>query len=86
MSDVTVFDRRQVLAGAASFAATALLPSLIAAAPVESAVTGPERLTDWTIDDMFGLYPRYSQAIGYGRPSREPALAAADPLERLFFA
>lgn len=34
-------------------------------------------LTDWHIDDMWGVYPRPSEPIGYGRPHGDGELIAA---------
>jgi hypothetical protein len=75
-------DRREFVTLLASTAGVALvpMPSLIAAAPVSGSVTGP-RLADWRIDDVFGGYPRYSEAIGYGRTAA--AHGPADPLFEL---
>ena len=80
-------DRREFIGAVASSAAVVLVPqpSLVAAGPVAHAVTGPERLCDWTIDDMFGVYPRYADPIGYGR-MREAALPSDDPFAALGFA
>lgn len=75
-------DRREFIAGVASAAGTALIPapSLAAATPVATAVTGP-KLADWSIDDAFGLFPRYAEPIGYGRPCG--AHGPAEPLDAL---
>jgi hypothetical protein len=45
------------------------------------------KLADWTIDDMWGVYPRPSESIGYGRPrgDGEP-LAAVHPVDWQFLA
>lgn len=79
-------DRREFISMSSAAAAVALLPlpSLVVAGPVANAVTGP-LLNDWTIDDMFGVYPRYAQAIGFGRPAPEH-VATTDTLDRLFYA
>jgi hypothetical protein len=62
---------RRVLMGAA-VAASAVsmlpLPASVAAAVASPFGKSPERLTDWTIDDMWGVYPRYAERIDYGRP------------------
>ena len=77
-------DRREFITTTAVAAATALLPlaSIAHAAPVENAVTGSKPLQDWTIDDMWNVYPRYADPIAYGR-----ALAVndvpTDPLQEL---
>lgn len=80
-------DRREFIAVVASSAGVVLVPapSLVAAGPLADAITGPERLADWTIDDMFGAYPRYADPIGYGR-RRETAPPRDDPFEALGFA
>ena len=80
-------DRREFIRAAAGTATVVLVPvpSLVAAGPVETAVTGPALLSDWTIDDMFGVYPRYADAIGYGKPEAE-TLEVRDPFEALGFA
>jgi hypothetical protein len=71
-------DRREFLGAAAAVALTPAA-SLMPTGPVAAAVTGPERLCDWTIDDQWNAYPRYAAPIGYGRrtaverPSVHPA-------------
>lgn len=59
-------DRRDFLAGTGTALAVAALPT---AALARATQDGPPRelLTDWTIDDVWGLYPRYADAIGFGR-------------------
>lgn len=81
MSDWNL-NRRVFVSGIAGAAGVALvpMPSLVAATPVAAAVTGP-KLADWTVDDVCGLYPRYSQAIGYGRPAA--GHGPAEPLDAL---
>ena len=59
------------------------MPVAFAAAEPAVGDTAPRaKLTDWHIDDMWGVYPRPSEPIGYGRPQGdgEPvaAVAAAD--------
>ena len=82
MSDTT-FDRRDFIVGVGAVAVTACLPVALAAAePAIGDMTPRATLTDWHIDDMWGVYPRPSEAIGYGRPHRDgevvAAVAAAD--------
>jgi hypothetical protein len=62
-------DRREFLGAAGGVFAAAFTPlaSIVPAGPVAAAVSGPELLNDWTIDDMWGVNPRYADAIGYGR-------------------
>jgi hypothetical protein len=83
MSDTTLH-RREFIAGAGALAAVACLPVTLAAAePAVGGSTPRATLTDWHIDDMWGVYPRPSEAIGYGRPHGDgevvvAAVAAAD--------
>jgi len=82
MSD-TKSDRRDFIVGAGALAIAASLPvALAAAAPAVGDATPRAKLTDWHIDDMWGVYPRPSEAIGYGRPHGDgevvAAVAAAD--------
>jgi hypothetical protein len=76
-------DRREFIV-AAGTAAVAFTPiaSLVQAAPaVPAAAPHADLLADWTIDDMWGVYPRPHEAIGYGRPREDgERLAAVDPI------
>jgi hypothetical protein len=75
---VTTLDRREFLAGAGSVAALACLPiALATAAPAIGHATPHAMLADWHVDDMWGVYPRPSEAIGYGRPYGDGELLAA---------
>jgi hypothetical protein len=88
MSDTT-FDRREFIVGAAALAAAACLPvALATAAPAVGAAAPQATLADWHIDDMWGVYPRPSEPIGFGRPrgdgdERTP-LAAVQPADLQF--
>lgn len=74
----TTFDRRELIAGAGALLAAACLPVALAAAePAVGDATPRATLTDWHIDDMWGVYPRPHEAIGYGRPHGDGALVAA---------
>ena len=82
MSDTT-FDRREFLVGAGAFAVAAGVPIALATAePAVGDATPRATLTDWHVDDMWGVYPRPHEAIGYGRPRGDgevvAAVAAAD--------
>ena len=46
------------------------------AAPPAGDATARAQLADWHIDDMWGVYPRPSEAIGYGRPRGDGELVA----------
>lgn len=79
----TTFDRRELIIGAGAVALASALPVAFAAAePAVGDATPRAMLTDWHIDDMWGVYPRPSEAIGYGRPHGDgevvAAVAAAD--------
>ena len=72
-----VVNRRVFLGSAAAASAVSLLPlpATAAAAPAAAAPL----LGDWTIDDMWGVYPRYADAIAYGRPADVDV--AVDPID-----
>jgi hypothetical protein len=77
MSDAT-FDRREFIIGAGALAVAASLPIALAAAePAIGDATPRATLTDWHVDDMWGVYPRPHEAIGYGRPHGDGELVAA---------
>lgn len=45
------------------------------------------QLADWHVDDMWGVYPRPHEAIGYGRPRGDgERLAAVHPADLPFVA
>lgn len=75
-----VLDRRQFMLGLGAVAAASVLPLTVAAGgagPAEPA------LTDWTIDDMWGVYPRYADRIPFGR-QREESAARPAPADEHF--
>jgi hypothetical protein len=77
MSDRNL-DRRELLVGAGALAVAACLPvALATAAPPVGPTTSHATLADWHIDDMWGVYPRPSEPIGYGRPHGDGGLIAA---------
>jgi hypothetical protein len=78
MSDTT-FDRREFIfsAGAALTAAACLPVALAVVEPALGDTTPRATLTDWHVDDMWGVYPRPSEPIGYGRPHGDGELVAA---------
>ena len=76
MSSTTV-DRRVFIGSAGALAVVASLPVALAAAePAVGDATPRATLTDWHIDDMWGVYPRPSEPIGYGRPHGDGELVA----------
>jgi hypothetical protein len=73
----TTLDRREFLAGAGAVAAVACLPiALATAAPAVGYATPHATLAAWHVDDMWGVYPRPSEAIGFGRPHGDGELVA----------
>jgi hypothetical protein len=84
----TTLDRREFIAGAGALAAATCLPVALAVAePAVGSVTPHATLTDWHVDDMWGVYPRPSEAIGYGRPRGDgELLAAVHPADLQFMA
>lgn len=78
MSSDATLDRREFIAGAGAVAAAACLPIALAAAePAVGSAEPRAMLADWHVDDMWGVYPRPHEAIGYGRPHGDGELAAA---------
>jgi hypothetical protein len=74
----TSLDRREFIVGASALAiATSLPVALAAAEPAVGDATPRATLADWHIDDMWGVCPRPSEPIGYGRPHGDGELAAA---------
>ena len=78
MSATPDLDRREFLVGAgATLVASALPLALAVAAPPTGDPTPRAQFADWHIDDMWGVYPRPSEAIGYGRPRGDGELVAS---------
>ena len=80
------WDRRELIAAVAGAAAVAYLPfgSLAAAVPAVGATEREGLLADWTIDDQWGVYPRYD-AIPQAPTHREDQrLAAVHPADLQF--
>jgi hypothetical protein len=75
------FDRRRFIGAGLSLS---VLPasSLVPHGQASAAVSGPELVHDWTIDDQWIGYPRYNEAIGYGRqqPFVRPKVHPADDM------
>jgi hypothetical protein len=84
MSTTTrLYDRREILAAAASAAA-------IACIPVPSLATPPlggerrEPLADWSIDDQWGVVPRWDAIPSVPQHREDPALASVHPVDAQF--
>jgi hypothetical protein len=88
----TTLDRREFIAAVGAVAATACVPvALATATPAVGAATPSATLADWHVDDMWGVYPRPSEPIGYGRPRGDgdecaATLAAVHPVDWQFVA
>lgn len=88
MSATFGLDRREFLAGAAATGLAVTLPVALArAVPAVGGPTPSAKLADWHVDDMWGVFPRPHEAVGFGRPrgDGEP-LAAVDPVDIGFVA
>jgi hypothetical protein len=86
MSARRTLDRREFVAAAAAATGASCLPLGFAARAIAGprAEAGP-RVDDWTIDDMWGVYPRPSEPIGFGRPRGDgEQLAAVHPVDAHF--
>lgn len=85
---VTILDRREFISTAGAAAAVACLPVALAVAVPSVGEAAPQAtLADWTIDDMWGVYPRPSEPIGYGRPRGDgESLAVVQPVDLQFLA
>jgi hypothetical protein len=78
MSATPGIDRREFLVGAGAAVVGSALPlTLAVAVPATGDTTPRAQLADWHIDDMWGVYPRPSEAIGYGRPRGDGDLFAS---------
>jgi hypothetical protein len=58
-------------------AVTCLPVALATAEPAVGDVAPRATLADWHNDDMWGVYPRPSEPIGYGRPHGDGELQAS---------
>ena len=77
MSASTSLDRRELLVGAGVAIVASVLPVALAVAAPQAGDTAPRaKLADWHIDDMWGVCPRPSEGIGYGRPRGDGELIA----------
>jgi len=82
------WDRREFMGTVAASALGALVPivatSLTPARVCAAATTksGSELLADWTIDDMFGVWPRYADPIPHACTPTED-VPTAEPLDAI---
>ena len=75
-------DRREFVGTVGVAAVTAFLPLAVGAQSPVRSTSSREILSDWTIDDMWGVYPRYADPIGYGR-AHDDFDGALEPLAAL---
>lgn len=76
-----LIDRRTFVGALAAVSAVSLLPSAShAVGAFGPAGAASPLLSDWTIDDMWGVYPRYADPIAYGRPATDVDVAV-DPID-----
>jgi len=81
-----LFDRREILAVAASAATVAWLPFRSLATAALGAHEQAERLLDWSIDDQWGVVPRWDAIPSVPRQSDEARLAAVSAVDAPFLA
>jgi hypothetical protein len=84
MSADNRFDRREFIVAAASAAAVAYVPFGSLAAPAVGAAQPTELLADWSIDDQWGVIPRWDAIPCTPRQADDPRLAAAHPADLNF--
>ena len=81
-----LYDRREILAAAASAAAVASLPLRSLATPALGAPEVREPLADWSIDDQWGVVPRWEAIPSVPQHRDDARLAFAHPADRAFLA
>lgn len=79
-------DRRGFIVAAGAAAVTVYVPfgGYAAAAPAVGASAPKALLADWSIDDQWGVYPRYDAISCTPRQSDDALLAALHPADRSF--
>jgi 3'-phosphoadenosine 5'-phosphosulfate sulfotransferase (PAPS reductase)/FAD synthetase len=78
-----LYDRREILAAAAGAAAVAGLPFSSFATPALGAPR-VQPLADWTIDDQWGVVPRWDAIPCVPQHRDDARLAFAHPVDRAF--
>ncbi len=82
------WDRREFMGSVAASALGGLVPSLATAmTPARFSVAatvepGSQLLADWTIDDVFGVWPRYADPIPHACAPADDT-APAEPLDAI---
>jgi hypothetical protein len=76
--DGSSLDRREFIVAAGAIAvAYAPFSALAHVEPATPVAATSVLLDDWTIDDMWGVYPRYADPIGYAPPREDAERTAA---------
>ena len=84
MSERDRIDRREFMVVAASAAAVAYLPFGSFAAPAVGAARQSELLAEWSIDDQWGVVPRWDAIPCKPHQANDELLAAVHPADRAF--
>ena len=74
-TDTPLYDRREIIASAVTAAAFATLPLGALAAPAAGAAEQKTLLADWSIDDQWGVYPRWEAIPCVPQHRDDPRLA-----------
>jgi hypothetical protein len=87
MSNTTrLYDRREILAAAAASVAVGSLPLRSLATPVLGAPGPREPVMDWSIDDQWGVVPRWDAIPCVPQHRDDARLALAHPVDRALLA
>jgi hypothetical protein len=81
----SLYDRREILAAAAGAAAIACLPFPSLATPTLGAERR-EPLADWSIDDQWGVVPRWDAIPSVPQQRDDARVALIQPADRAFLA
>jgi hypothetical protein len=84
MSDGYHMSRRELIVAAASAAAVAYVPFGSLAAPAVGASEPRALLADWSIDDQWGVVPRWDAIPSAPHQANGELLAAVHPADREF--
>jgi hypothetical protein len=85
-TNTQLYDRRELLIAVAGAATVAYLPFGAAAAPAVGATDRRELLADWSIDDQWGVCPRWDAIPCVPQQRDDARLAAVQPADLQFVA
>jgi hypothetical protein len=79
-------NRRELIVAAGAAAVAVYLPfaSEAVVAPPVGAATRGQTLADWSIDDQWGVYPRYDAISSVPNHGDDARLTAVQPVDRAF--